>query len=122
MPLLDKAPLTTAEAMKIADSGEGTVARLAAQILEPGTSLILPEPARFYGMARLRITPGISDAGDAELAHLLRDAQTAAKGLPAKLMPLVLPATLARRIWRGGTYGPLAKRLKLFASFVAGRI
>ncbi|MGZ3306459.1 MAG: squalene/phytoene synthase family protein [Asticcacaulis sp.] len=122
MPLLDKVSLTTADAMKAADSGEGTVARQAAQILEPGTPLTLVEPARFFGMARLRLKPGIADAGEAELNHLRREARNAAKGLPAKLMPLVLPAALAGRLWRGRPHGPFGKRLKLFASFVTGRI
>lgn len=122
MPLLDKGSLTTEAAMKVADAGEGTVARLAAQILAPGNDKSLEAPARFYGMARLKARRGLTDAGEAELAHLRRDARAALNGLPTKLMPAALPAALATSLWLGRAPGPLAKRLKLLTSFMTGRI
>jgi len=122
MPLLDKGALTTEAAMKVADAGEGTVARLAALIVEPGRTAVLEAPARFYGMARLKAQRGLSDAGDAELLHLRRDAAAAMKGLSTRLMPLALPAALATALWQGRPPGPLAKRLKLMSSFLTGRI
>ncbi len=122
MPLLDKGPLTIESALKVADSGEGTVIRLAAQILEPGGDKNLLEAARFYGLARLKALRGLSDGGDAELDHLRRDAAAAIKGVPTKLMPLILPAALATGLWRGQARGPLAKRLKLLVSFLTAQL
>jgi phytoene synthase len=122
MPLLDKGKLTTEAAMKVADAGEGTVARLAVQILDPGAAAGLEAPSRFYGMARLKAQRGLSDAGETELVHLRRDARAAVKGLPTKLMPLALPAALATGVWLGRPAGPLAKRLKLLVAFLTGGI
>lgn len=122
MPLLDKGALMVENALKVADSGEGTVVRLAAQILEPGGDKTLLEPARFYGLARLKAQRGLSEGGEAELAHLQRDTRMAVKGLSATLMPLALPAALASGLWRGQTRGPLAKRLKLLSSFLTGSL
>jgi len=122
MPLLDKGPLTTEAAMKVADAGEGTVARLAQQIVEPGSDASLEAPARFYGMARLKAGRGLTDAGEAELGHLRRDAAAAMKGLSTRLMPLALPAALATALWHGRPQGPLGKRLKLMSSFLTGGI
>ncbi len=122
MVLLDKGPLTTEAAMKAADAGDGTVARLAARILDPGVDLPLEAPARFHGMARLKAQRGLSDAGEAELGHLLRDARAATRKLSTKLMPLALPAALATRVWMGQPHTPLGKRLKLLSAFLTGRI
>jgi phytoene synthase len=122
MPLLTRGPLTTEAAMKVADAGEGTVARLAAAIVEPENKAGLEAPARFYGMAHLKARRGLSDAGDAELGHLRRDAGAAMKGLSTRLAPLALPAVLATQLWQGRPHGPLAKRVKLMSSFLTGRI
>ncbi len=122
MPLLDKGALTTEAAMKVADAGEGGVARLAARIVDPDGQPKLAEAARFYGMARLKAQRGLSDAGDAELAHLRRDARTAMKGLTTKTLPIALPAALATGLWSGRPHGPLAKRVKLLASFMTAGI
>ena len=122
MPLLDKGGLTTEAAMKVADAGEGTVARLAAKMLEPDQVADVTAPARLQGMALIKARRGLSDAGDAELAHLRRDAQAAAKKLSTRVMPLALPAALATGLWLGRPQGPLGKRLKLMASFLTGRL
>ncbi len=122
MPLLDKGALTIESALKVADSGEGAVARLAVQILEPGGDKTLLEAARFYGLARLKASRGLNDGGEAELDHLRRDAAATMTDVPTKLMPLALPAALATGLWRGQARGPLAKRLKLLASFLTGRL
>jgi len=117
MPLLDKGPLTVKDALSCVDRGEGIVTQLAAAIL--GEAGDLAGPARLYGMAHLKARRGLSDAGDTELAHLRRDA---AGIYPARLMPLALPAVLAADVWLNRPRGPLAKRLKLFWSFVTGRL
>jgi len=122
MPLLEKGALTTEAALKVADAGEGAVARLAARILEPASDKSLEAPARFYGMARLKAERGLSDAGEAELAHLRREARTALKGLSTRLMPVALPAALATGLWQRRLPSPLGKRLKLLASFLTGGI
>ncbi len=120
MPLLDKGPLTIKGALAVVDRGEVIVVHLASQIL--GTDGMLISVARLYGLARLKAQRGLSDAGDTELAHLLRDARTAAKALPMALMPLALPATLAPALWHGRPHGPLVKRFKLFWAFITGQI
>jgi len=122
MPLLDKGPLTTETAMKVADAGEGHVARLAARITDPDGHADVTAPARLYGMALLKAQRGLSDAGEAELGHLRREARAVMKGLSSRTMALALPAALATGLWRGRPHGPLAKRLKLLASFLMGEI
>ena len=117
MPLLDKGPLTVKTALGVVDKGEGIAARLAAAIL--GHDGDLAPFARLYGMARIKAARGLSDGGDAELAHLRRDA---AVPVPAELLPLALPATLAADLWHGRVAGPLAKRLKLLWAYLSGRI
>ena len=122
MPLLGKGPLTTETAMKVADAGEGNLVRLAGCIVEPQGHADLSAPARFYGMAHLKAQRSLSDAGEAELGHLRRDARAATKGVSSRTMALALPAALATRLWQGRPHGPLAKRIKLLASFLTGGI
>jgi len=123
LPLLDQGPLDLRTALAIADSGEGIAARLAARILDPSADMArLADPSRFAGLAGLKRLGRLPDAGDAEGAHLYREAVRAAKSLPATLMPLALPAALASDVWTGRPRGPLSKRLKLFWAFVTGKI
>ncbi|WP_443747277.1 squalene/phytoene synthase family protein [Asticcacaulis solisilvae] len=123
LPLLDAGPLDMRAALVIVDKGEGMAAKLAARILDPSADAsALADPARFAGMARLKRAGRVPEAGEAEAAHLYRDAAKAAKTLPASLMPLALPAALAGDTWTGRARGPLSKRLKLFWAFVAGNI
>ncbi len=120
MPLLDKGPLTIKDALGVVDRGEGHLLRLAAQVL--GKAADMTDIARLHGMTQIKATRGLSDAGDMEFSHLKREAQKIAKNLPASLMPLALPLALAATYWHGGKPGPLAKRFRLFWSFVTGRI
>jgi 15-cis-phytoene synthase len=120
MPLLDKGPLTIRDALGVVDRGEGHLFRMAAQIL--GEVADLTAVARLQGMTRIKVTRGVSDAGEMEFSHLKREATQAAKGLPTALMPLALPAALAAGYWHGRSFGPLSKRLRLFWAFVTGRL
>ena len=120
MLLLDKGPLTIKDALSVVDRGESVLFRLATQIL--GESIDLTDIARLIGMAHIKATRGLSDAGDMEFAHLRREAVKSAKGLPVAVMPLALQATLAGDLWHDRMPGPLAKRLRLFWAFVSGRI
>ena len=123
MPLLDKGALTTKTALEIVDRGEVIVARLAAQRMDPdaeASSLI--HVARLYGLAELKARRGLSDAGETELAHLRRETASAARKLPASLMPLALPAVTAPALWRGQPIGPLMKRIRMLTAFLTGRI
>lgn len=120
MPLLDKGPMTIKDGLSVVDRGEGIVVRLAARIL--ATEGDLTDVARLYGLARIKAQRGLSDAGEVELAHLRREARKAAKILPMQLTPLALPASLAPALWRNRPLGPLAKRVKLFCSFVTGTV
>ncbi|MBW8734392.1 MAG: squalene/phytoene synthase family protein [Asticcacaulis sp.] len=123
LPLLDAGPLDFKAALDLVDKGEGLAAQLCARILDPSVDASnLAAPARFTGLARLKRSGRLPDAGEAEGAHLYRDAAAAAATLPASLMPLALPATLAPDLWAGRRRGPLSKRLKLFWSFVTGKI
>jgi phytoene synthase len=123
MPLLDMPPHDMKTALSVVDTGEGVIARLCAAILDPaGDATLLTAPARFHGLAQLKLRRWLKDAGDAEGAHLRRDAMAAARKLPAALMPLALPAALAEDNWTGRMTGPLSKRLRLFWAFVTGRI
>lgn len=120
MPLLDKGPLTIKDALGVVDRGEGHLFCMAAKVLGEDTALTYI--ARLHGMTRIKATRGLSDAGEMEFSHLKREAQKVAKNLPASLMPLALPSALADIYWRGRVPGPLAKRFRLFWSFVTGRI
>lgn len=123
LPLLDVGALDFKTALDIVDKGEGMAAKLAAHILDPAAGIgDLAAPARFTGLAGLKRSGRLPDAGEAEGAHLYRDAAAAAKRLPASLMPLALPAALAADQWSGRARGPLSKRLKLFWAFVTGTI
>jgi len=123
LPLLDQGPLDFKTALGIADAGEGMAARLCARILDPPADTAdLAAPACFIGLAALKQRGRLPEAGEAEGAHLYRDAAKAAKALPASLMPLALPAALASDTWTGRVRGPLSKRLKLFQAFVTGKI
>lgn len=117
MPLLDKGALTVKDALRVVDAGEGTIAGLATIVL--GRDASLSGPARLYGMALLKARRGLSDAGDAELAHLRGDAR---ERVPAALLPLALPAVLAVDLWRGHAANPLMKRLKLLWAYLVGKI
>lgn len=120
MPLLDKGALTVKEALGVVDRGEGNLFRQAAQVL--GENTTLTEIARLHGMTQIKITRGLNDAGEMEFGHLKREAAKAAKALPTVLMPLALPSGLSGIYWQGKAPGPLSKRLRLFWSFVTGRI
>ena len=120
MPLLDKGPLTIKDALGVVDRGEGHLFRMAAQVLIETADLT--DIARLHGMTQIKATRGISDAGEMEFSHLKREAQIAAKNLPTTLMPLALPSALSMIYWHGRKPGPLAKRFRLFWSFVTGRI
>ena len=120
MPLLEKGALTVKDALACVDRGEVVVCQLAAAIL--GGQGDLAGPARLYGMAHMKARRGLSDGGETELLHLRREAARDVAGLSAPLMPLALPASLAIDIWHSRPRGPLAKRLKLFWSYLSGRI
>ncbi len=120
MPMLDKGALTIKAALGVVDHGEGNLLRLSAQVL--GETADLTDVARLYGLAQIKTMRDLSDAGDMELAHLKREAIKSTQALPASLMPLALPASLAADYWQGRAPGPLSKRLRLFWSFVTGRI
>ncbi|ESQ84517.1 hypothetical protein AEAC466_09195 [Asticcacaulis sp. AC466] len=119
MPLLDKGPLTVADALSVVDSGEGAVLRLACEVL--GKPADLTDVARLYGMAQIKASRGLSDGGDMELAHLRREAMKTS-GLSADIMPLALPAVLAVDYWQGRPPGPLSKRVRLLRAFITGKI
>ncbi len=120
MPILDRT-LSLRDALKVVDAGEGAITRLAARLL--GDETDADHCARLSGLVSLtdlRLLPA-SELGPEELAHLLRDATAEAKKLPSHLMPLALPAVVAKARWAGRA-NPLMLRLKLFWAFVSGRI
>ncbi len=119
MPLLDKGALTIADALPVVDRGEGRVMALAARILGQDTGMTAV--ARLAGMAHIKASRGLSDGGDAELAHLVREARAEFKTLPEAVLPIALPTVLSPARWQGRDAGPLSKRLKLLAAYLTGR-
>ena len=120
MPILDRT-LSLRDAVKVVDAGEGAITRLAAQML--GEEAGADHCARLSGLVSLtevRLLPA-AELGPEELSHLLRDAAAEAQKLPSSLMPLALPAVVAKARWAGRS-NPLMLRLKLFWAFVSGRI
>jgi len=120
MPLLDKGPLAIKDALGVVDRGEGYLFRMAVQIL--GETGDLTDIARLHGMTQIKVSRGLSDAGDMEFSHLKREAVKSSKRLPTALMPLALSSALAAIYWRDGKPGPLAKRFRLLWSYITGRI
>lgn len=123
MPLLDKLPLDMRDALRVIDTGEGIITRLAARILSPETDAqLLMALARFSGLASLKYRHRLQEVGVPEGRHLKSDAARAIKTVPASLMPLALPAALAESVWTGRLPGPLSKRFKLLWAFMTGQI
>ncbi len=114
--LLDAVDLKVA--LEAVDTGDGSIARLSAQIVDPTADpQNLLHPARLWGLSHIRPR----DMGEAELSHAVRDAKAALPEVPLSLLPLALPAVLAQASWRRKPKGPLATRFALLKTFLTGR-
>ncbi len=120
-----EAPAIDAEgAIRWADAVQGSLASLAATILDPSAPPQAAVPAgRAWGLALLRragpAAPGLLDA---PLRTAVAEARTAARALSPAAFPAALPARLARFDLAGHAPGPIGKRLSLVVAVATGRI
>lgn len=96
------------------DATEGLVMALAARRLSTeATADHVTQAARAVGLARSNPV-GALEALEASRAAL--------KALPVEAFPAVVHAVLARQYARGGSPGPLEKRLRIFLAVMTGRV
>ena len=117
-------PLDAAAALAWADAVQGSVARLAAIILDPAGDPAAAAPAgRAWGLALL-LRGALADRATIEplLRVALAAARVAARSIGVAALPAALPARLARSDLAGASAGPLRRRLSLLAAVLTGRI
>jgi 15-cis-phytoene synthase len=121
---LDEAPLDHAALLGWANAVEGSVARLAAQVLDPAADPQAAAPAgRCWGLALLRRSGRAPEPViDPLLAAALPEARRSAKALGVAALPAALPARLARFDLAGRSPGALGKQLALILASATGRI
>jgi 15-cis-phytoene synthase len=121
---LDDALLDEVGVLGWADAVEGSVACLAAQILDPRAARQAAAPAgRSWGIALLRRSGRAPEAMVAPLlAAALSEARRSARALSVTALPAALPARLARFDLSGRTPGVLRKQLGLIVASATGRI
>ncbi len=111
-------------ARRWADALEGSLAQLAAAILDASASPADAAAAgRAWGLALLK-RAGLATAqvADPLLRQALAEARAAARRLPGAAFPAALPARLARFDLAGREPGPFAKRLSLVIATASGRV
>ena len=111
-------------ALAWADAVQGSVARLAAAILDPAAAdEAVTAAGRAFGLALLVRTGRIErPAATPALNAALAETRRAARLLSPRAFPAVLPARLARFEAAGRAPGPLRKRLALIAAVATGRV
>ena len=121
---LAETSLDGAAAVSWADVVQGSVATLAATILDPASSASAAAPAgRAWGLALLlRSNRAPGEVIRPLLGDALGLAQVSARGLSVEALPAALPARLARFDLTGRTPGRLAKRLSLVLAAATGRL
>jgi phytoene synthase len=121
---LESEGLNGAAAIAWANAVEGSLAGLAAKVLDPTASDLAAAPAgRAWGLALLQRSGRASDdVLRPLLASAIEAARTAVAGLSVTAMPAALPARLARFDLAGRSPGPLRKRLSLILASAAGRL
>ena len=121
---LEVAAFDVAAAVAWAEAVEGSVAEVAATILDPAAPAAAAAPAgRAWGLALL-VRGGLASRETlaAPLREALAEARVAAKALGAAAFPAVLPARLARYALAGRRPGSLAARLALVLATATGRL
>ena len=118
--ILDQARLTLAQATAWAGAVGGSTATLAARILDPASPDGAASPAgAAWGLMTLRRAGAIDAAEiDPAIVETLAAARTAARRLSVTAFPAVAHATLTRA--RNGS--EIAKRLRLLAAVLSGRL
>jgi phytoene synthase len=121
---LESETLDDAAAIAWADAVEGSLAGLAAKVLDPAASDEAAAPAgRAWGLALLRRSGRASDdVLRPLLASAIEAARTAAAGLSVAAMPAALPARLTRFDLAGRSPGALRQRLSLILASATGRL
>jgi 15-cis-phytoene synthase len=121
---VETAQFEAAAALAWADAVEGSLASLAATVLDPASSAQAAAPAgRAWGLALLRRSGRASDEVLRPLlASAIGMARKAAAGLSVAAMPAALPAHLARFDLAGRSPGQLRRRLSLILAAATGRL
>jgi phytoene synthase len=121
---LEFAQFDQAAATAWADAVEGSLAILAAMVLDPAGSAHDAGPAgRAWGLALLQRSGRASDEVLRPLlASAIDAARLAAVGLSVAAMPAALPARLTRFDLAGRSPGPLRRRLSLILATATGRL
>jgi phytoene synthase len=121
---LDQAELDAVAAVRWADAVQGSLATLAARVLDPATPAEAAAPAgRAWGLALLR-RAGLARAAqtDEPLRDALAAARTESRRLGVAAFPAALPARLARFDLAGRSPGPLRKQLSLVLAAATARV
>jgi phytoene synthase len=121
---LDEAVLDGPAALAWADAVEGSVARLAAMVLDAdGPADAASAAGRAWGLALLlRAGLAARDTVGPLLREALIQARSSARRLGVKALPAALPARLARFDLAGRKAGPIAKQFGLIVSAASGRV
>ena len=119
---LESPPLDAAAALAWADTVQGSVARLAAVILDPSADPnTIAAAGRAWGLTLL-LRAGLAspEALRPPLRLALEEVRRARFSVAA--LPAALPARLARFDLAGRSLGPIGKRLSLTAATATGRV
>jgi phytoene synthase len=121
---LGRSHFGTDDASAWAAGAEGSVARLAAQILDPAVDSDLAAPAgAVWGLVLLRRSGKAGGpAFDHRLRQALGEARRAGRRLSTRAFPAALVATLARADLRSPSSSELEKRARLAWSALTGRL
>jgi phytoene synthase len=121
---LDETSLDQAAALSWADAVEGSVAFLAATVLDPSSPATAAAPAgRAWGLALLlRSSRASGETVLPLLSSALGEARSSARALSVAALPAALPARLARFDLAAHAPGSLAKRLSLVLASATGRL
>lgn len=119
-----EAEFDAAAALAWADAVEGSMAAMAASVLDPASPAQAAAPAgRAWGLALLlRSNRAPGEIVLPLLREALGEARAAARSLSVAAFPAALPARLARFDLAARTPGPLAKRLSLVVAAATGRL
>jgi phytoene synthase len=121
---LEETKLGPAAASRWAEAVEGSMAVLAASVLDPSSPGVAAAPAgRAWGLALLiRSDRAPGEVVRPLLRESLAEAKTRARNLSVAALPAALPARLARYDLAARTPGPFVKRLGLVLAAASGRL
>jgi phytoene synthase len=124
LAVLETPPMGESAALAWADAVQGSLARLAAQVLDPDIDPgVVSAAGRAWGLALLiRARLATIETVRAPLRQALNEARLGAKAISAAALPALLPARLARFDLAERTPGPFRRQLSLVLAVAAGRV